>query len=354
MRATQRRFDPGLIEHSLREPERYEFFQLVRLYERFFRSSEMGGYVQDPIGERIRFRNSLRMGFAPSQVDAIQGEFRQDEDGLATGELDRVEITPSFMGMLGVNGTLPIHYTERVIDNAYFLRDVSGRAFLDMFTNRALGQFYRAWKKYRLAIQYETDRRNRYLPLVLSLGGLGFDSLKQRLNARPGAIEDESIAYFCGLLRQRPVSAEGLQKILSGYFREPVRIEQFVGYWYVLPEQQRTILGGRNATLGRDALAGERVWQRNLRLRIHLGPLGHAAYMAFLPKGEFAAALEKLLSLATGGQFEYEIRPVLRAEEVRPATLKGAGCRLGYDTFMITRPETRDRGDTAYLTRFIH
>ncbi len=352
MRTTQRRFDPGLIEQTLQAPERYEFFQLVRLYERIFRSSG-SGQGQDIVNERIRFRNSLRMGFAPSQVDAIRGEFHKDDDGLETGELERVDITPSFMGMLGVNGTLPIHYTERVIDNARFLRDESGRAFLDLFTNRALGQFYRAWKKYRLAIQYETDRRNRYLPLVLAVGGLGFDSLKQRLNMQPGAIEDESIAYFCGLLRQRPVSAESLQKALSGYFRVPVKIEQFVGNWYVLPEQQRSILGLRNVALGRDALAGERVWQRNLRLRIHLGPLRHETYMAFLPKGELAAALEKLLSLATGGQFEYEIRPVLRAEDVQPAALSGQR-RLGYDGFMTTRPETRDRGDAAYLTRFIH
>lgn len=353
MRAPQRRLDPALTGHSLQEPERYEFFQLVRLYELIFRESGRRG-TGDEVSERIRFRNSLRLGFAPSQVDAIAARSKQDEAGLDTGELEQVEITPSFMGMLGVNGTLPIHYTEQVIEHARFKRDESGRAFLDLFTNRAVGHFYRAWKKYRLPIQYEMDRRNRFLPLILALGGLGFEALRERLNAAPGAIDDESVAQFAGLLRQRPVSAEALQRAIGSYFGETVRIEQFVGHWYVVPAEQRSTLGGRNMTLGGNALLGERVWQRNLRVRIHIGPLCHARYLDFLPRGGLAAALEKILSLATGGQFEYEIRPILRAEDVKPACLGDqSGCRLGYDSFMLSRPATEDRADTAYLTHFI-
>ncbi len=354
MRATQRRIDPGVVGQSQREPERFEFFQLVRLYERVFkRAGRFSG--GDPVSEVIRFRNSLHLGFAPSQVDAMSSEFQRDDEGLETGELVRVEITPSFMGMLGINGVLPIHYTEQVIQHERFKRDLSGRAFLDLFTNRAVGHFYRAWKKYRLAIQYETDRRNRFLPMILSLNGLGFEALRERLNQGPGAIEDEAIACFSGLLRQRPVSAEGLERVLSGYFRETVTVEQFVGRWYAVPKDQRSMLGGSNAVLGRNALAGERVWQRNLRIRIHIGPLTHASYMSFLPKGERAAALEKILTLATGGQFEYEIRPILRAADVRPSQLGSAhGVRLGYDSFMLSKPASGDRSDTRYITHFIH
>lgn len=350
MRTPQRRVDPGIVEHSLEEPEGYEFFQLVRVYEAVFRSQGRSA-AGDGVGERIRFRNSLRLGFAPSQVEALQPRYRQDAQGQASGELERVEITPRFMGLLGVNGSLPIHYTEQVIEHERFRRDQSGRAFLDLFSNRAVSHFYRAWKKYKLAIQYESDRRNRFLPLILSLAGLGFDALRERLNQAPGRIDDESIAFFAGLLRQRPVSAETLERALGGYFRESVRVEQFVGRWYVVPSEQRSTLGGTNAVLGSNVLAGERVWQRNLRIRIHIGPLPHQRYLTFLPRGEAAAALEKLLTLATGGQFEYEIRPILRAADVRPLALgAGQGGRLGYDSFLLTRPESRDRSDTCYLT----
>ena len=39
-------------------------------------------YGGDVVSESIRFRNSLRLGFAPSQVDAMEPSYRRDEDGL--------------------------------------------------------------------------------------------------------------------------------------------------------------------------------------------------------------------------------------------------------------------------------
>ena len=47
MRAPQRRLDAGLIADSQQSPERYEFFQLVRLYELALRGE--GGEA----GERL-------------------------------------------------------------------------------------------------------------------------------------------------------------------------------------------------------------------------------------------------------------------------------------------------------------
>ena len=342
MRPPQRQFDAGLIADTQQTPARYEFFQLVRLYELAFQ-----GAGEDVVSERIRFRSSLRLGFAPSQVDGIEAHRGADEGG---GVLERVYITPGFIGMFGVHGALPIHYTEQAIQRERRLKDPSGRAFLDIFTNRSVGHFYRAWKKYRLPVQYELDQRNRFLPLLLSLAGLGFDGLRGRLNAAPGAIDDESIAHLTGLLRQRPVSAEALQRVLGSYFREQVVVEQFVGRWYVLPSAQRSRFGGGALVLGRDALLGGRVWQCNLRVRIRIGPLPRPRYLAFLPRGELATALGKLLALATGGQFEHEIRPILRAADVAPCVLGAStGCRLGHDSFLLTRPAAVDRSDLAYL-----
>lgn len=345
MRAPQRQLDAGLIADTRQAPARYEFFQLVRLYELAFRN-----VGEDAVSERIRFRSALHLGFAPSQVDGIEAHLGAGEGGSV---LERVEITPAFMGMFGAHGALPIHYTEQAIHRERHLKDTAGRAFLDIFTNRSVGHFYRAWKKYRLPVQYELDRRNRFLPLLLSLAGLGFHGLRDRLNAAPGAIDDESIAHLTGLLRQRPVSAEALQRVLGSYFRERVEVEQFVGRWYALPPAQRSQLGRGPLSLGRDALLGGRVWQCNLRIRIRIGPLSRARYLAFLPRGEMAAALGKLLALATGGQFEHEIRPILRAADVAPCVLGGAsGCRLGYDSFLLTRPAAADRSDLAYLAPF--
>ena len=357
MRTAHRRLDPGLIDQLVDTPQRFDFFQAVRLLDRYFRQQGRGrGADEGVICDAIRFRNSVQLSFAPSQIEDLQIEYHAEEASSADGKrIAYVQITPAFMGMLGVHGTLPVHYNEAVVERERYHRDRAARAFFDLFSNRSVGQFYRAWRKYRLPVQYEADRRHRFLPLVLALGGLGFDALRDRLAEAPGRIDDESIAHFAGMLRQRPVSAAALQSMLARYFRVPIRIEQFVGRWYALPEAQRTTLGGANARLGQTALAGERVWQRNLRVRVHIGPLPRAIYHAFLPGGELAAALEKLLSLATGSQFEYEVRPILRAADVQPVQLSSrAGVRLGFDAFMVSRPVAEDRADTVFELHPIH
>lgn len=354
MRTAYRRIDPGLIDQLAEKPQRFEFFQAVRLLEGWFRQTTKRA-KDDPVSEQIRFRNPLTLHFAPSQIESLNTTPKIDAEGLDTGEMERVEITPSFIGILGLNGGLPIHYTERVANQQRYHRDDSTRAFFDLFSNRAVGLFYRAWKKNLLPLQYENDKKNRFLPLVLGMAGLGFDSLRDRLRDSPGAIDDESVAYFAGLLRQRPVSASGLQRMLNAYLRVPVKVDQFVGKWYVIPSGQRSTLGGVNAALGQTMLLGERVWQRNLRARIRIGPLSHAQYLSFLPDGEYAAVLEKIVTLATGFQYEYEIRPILRAADVHPVRLGKDGCaRLGYDSFLITGGARTDRSDTVFELHPIH
>jgi type VI secretion system protein ImpH len=352
MRPAYRRVDPGLIEQLNEAPQRFEFFQAVRLLEGWFRRAGPRA-TDDPVTEQIRFRNPIGLNFAPSQIEKLHAERQLDEQGLDTGLTARVDITPSFIGLLGLHGSLPIHYTERVASQLRYHRNDSTRAFFDIFSNRLVGHFYQAWKKSQLAVQYELDRKNRFLPLVLALAGIGFDPLRDRLRAAPGAIDDESIAYYAGLLRQRPLSAAALQRMLESYLHAPVRVEQFVGRWYTIPSTQRSTLGHGNAELGKTLLLGERVWQRNLRVRIHIGPLARDRYLSFLPKGEYAAVLEKLFTLSTSYQFEYEIRPILRAEDVRPAQA-GGGTRLGYDSFLVSRPVRADRTDAVFELHPIH
>lgn len=356
MRAALGRFDPGLIEQLVEAPYRFEFFQAVRLLDGLFRDEDSGRrHGADVLSERIRFRNTLHQGFAPAEIEALDAWPDVAEGSGGAQRWRKVEITPYAIGLLGVHGALPAHYTERISERERIHRDRAARALLDIFANRAVAQFYLAWKKYRLPLQYESDRRNRFLPLVLAVAGLGFDALRERMRDGPGRIEDEAIARVATLLSQRPLSAQALERILAGHFRVPVRVEQFVGAWYALPDDQRTTLGGRNALLGRTALSGERVWQRNLRVRIHVGPLAAADYHAFLPGGESAAALAKLLQLATGHQFEYEVRPCLRAADVRPAALGAATApRLGRDAFLASRLSTSDRDDAVYSPSALH
>ncbi len=361
MQAPQRRIDPGVIERLLDEPHRFEFFQAVRLLERWF-VDKAQNRQRDVLAQRVSFRNTLSLGFPPSEIEQATsyddaGQTLADKDvrdaALDAGRLAQVEITPAFFGLLGGQGALPLHYTEQLIAREQFKRDRAAREFFDVFSNRATALFYNAWKKYRLPFHYELDRDERYLPLLLALAGVANDESREGLHDGRGALFDEAIAGHAMAARHRPVSAAYLQNTLSEYFNVPVRIEQFVGKWYDVPPDQLSMLGRRNVALGATALAGQRVWQRDMRARLVIGPLSIKDYEAFLPGGERAVALERMLTLLGRVTLEYEVRLVLRRTEVGPSQL-GGGARLGWDAFLCTHAADRDRADAHYELHVTH
>lgn len=320
-----------------------------------------GAPEQDVVANFLRFQNSTSLRFPASQLEAIgvePAEIAPDAPALAAalaaGTLKWIRVTPSFMGLLGGHGVLPPHYTERVAAQAFNEKDEGPRAFLDTFSNRSLALFYQAWRKYRLHLQAERRGKDGFLPLLLSLAGLGHGALRERL-AHPGrgAVHDESLACFAASLRQRPLSASQMARMLSAHFGQPVRVEQFIGHWYAMPSAQQTVLGSEGALLGTRAIAGARVWQRDLRLRLVIGPLERAGFEAFLPGGLAARALTSLLAMLTGVAFEYEVELVLRAADVHPVTMDEGSQRgrLGWDSYLVAAPDTRDRNDVRYALR---
>lgn len=363
----QRQRDPSVIESLLAEPQRFRFFQAVRLLERQFAKQEAHG-ARDGVASYLRFLNSPSLGFPPSE---LAGAMAYDKDGQAlsdtaaraaaieAGKLGKIELTPAFFGLLGGQGALPLHYSETLAHRESLSRERGARAFFDIFSNRAAALFYGAWKKYRLPLRHESDRDHHYLPLLLSLAGLGHPSLHDRLAEGGGDVFDESMAHYAAAIRQRPVSAEYMQRVLADYFGVPLRVEQFVGRWYNVPPEHRTMLGGAGAVLGVSALAGDRIWQRDMRIRLWVGPLSREAFAGFLPGGERARALEKMLTMLGGMTFEYEVRLLLAKAEVTGSVLGGAtahgeGTRLGWNSFLCTQPASEDRDDTRYELHTIH
>jgi type VI secretion system protein ImpH len=96
-------------------------------------------------------------------------------------------------------------------------------------------------------------------------------------------------------------------------------------------------------------VVGERVWQRDLRVRLDIGPLPLDKFHRFLPGGPAALALEQMLKLMTGASLEYEVRLHLKADEVRGTRLDATrGSWLGWDSFLITKLQREDRSDAGY------
>ncbi|MFM7506250.1 MAG: type VI secretion system baseplate subunit TssG [Rubrivivax sp.] len=367
-----------------KRPRAHGLFAALRLLQRWYQRA--AGLTPEEAMGRLRFRSSVALHYSGSEVEAITDWTPEGPDTsgrlpapqpLDPGRLPLgVEITPAAFGFLGANGTLPSFYTEIFNKRDAELRERTGRgdqaprAFMDIFLQRAALLFYRGWLKNRLALQYELDRRERFLPLVLALAGLGEPGLRNRLRAADGGVADESLAYHAGALATRPVSAAALRGVLGHYFGVAVQVHELLGRHIQVPPDQRSLLGMSRSTLGREALLGGRVWQRDLRIGLTLGPLPRASFDAFLPGGTAALALSELLRLMLGDAFEVDVRLMRAAPDVRPAVLGTAQperleqqgipkpwvaalgtvqpARLGWDSVLVTRQADAPRTDTGY------
>jgi type VI secretion system protein ImpH len=336
MRAPDGRADPDLIAQLLADPQRFEFFQAVRLALQWF--AEQGVDPQQALTQRIRFRNSLSLGFPASQIEALELE---QEPGAPC----RLHITPAFMGLLGAHGALPAHYTERIRAWEAAQHDEAPRAFLDLLSNRMLALFYQAWRKYRVEHAI-ADGRDGFRPLLLALAGCG--------DGGRGVPGEAALASYAGLLQQRPLSSVALGRILSDYLGVAFTVEEMVDYWDPMAPSEQTALGRANAHLGGDAVAGARGWRPDLRVRLWVGPLDRAAYERFLPGRAGAAALGQMLELFAMPTLVYEVALLLRADQVGPTRLGGPSPgqgRLGLDCFMLRGPGAQDRADLRYDLR---
>src|SRR5262245_44041195 len=102
MAAQNRRADPPLECVLFEEGYRFDFFQAVRVLDRFSPDLQPVGRDANPSQEVVRFCSHLSLSFPPSAIYDI--ERRQDGNGPA-------QMTVAFMGLTGLLGVLPRHYT---------------------------------------------------------------------------------------------------------------------------------------------------------------------------------------------------------------------------------------------------
>jgi type VI secretion system protein ImpH len=337
MSATQRPARARLIDRLLAEPQRYAFFQAVRVLSRQVQRTEALP-VDRVIGERIRFGSSLSLAFPPSEVESLR------EHAAGDTSPGRYRLVPAFMGMVGPGGAMPRYYTEALAERRHVQRDSTAHAFVDVFTNRMVALFYNAWQKYRLPLRHESGQR--FKTELLSLAGYQLGLATQ---GGGEAVWDEPYAAYAGLLRHQPVAGENLRRVLADYFAVPVAVEQFVGQWFAIPPAQQTTLGQGAATLGESACCGERLWDRQTRVRLVIGPLRRAQYRALLPDGEAANALRRLLHYWCGMSVAFDVQLLLHRDDVQPARLDGCSGQLGRDAVSCTRPPTHHIGEARYL-----
>jgi type VI secretion system protein ImpH len=230
-------------------------------------------------------------------------------------------MTVNFMGLIGPSGVLPDWYNAHAQD----LRHRKNEAFvdfLDIFHQRLISLFYRAWKKYRLPETYEPDGGDAVSSAIAALVGLdtkapenGFFRYAQK-----------RLLFFSGLVSRIIPAASAIEVLVKSATGVEVTVTQFIERMLPIHEADRTRLGKRNSTLKRDALCGARVRDMNSMFRVDLGPMSWEKYLAFHPKSANLRLIRKLITYIAGIEYEFEIRLILRGEQI-PGL--GLGAREG-------------------------
>src|SRR5262249_18022143 len=149
-----------------------------------------------------------------------------------SSEDDPPRMTVAFMGLTGVQGALPHHYTEHILARAQ-AKDFVMAEFFDLFNHRILSLFYRAWEKHRFPVRFQLPaarhEKDAFTEYLFAWVGLGTTGLRDRM-----AVKDQALLRYGGLFGQNPPSAISLAGIVRDYFGVPVEIEEFIGAWYTL------------------------------------------------------------------------------------------------------------------------
>ena len=138
--------------------------------------------------------------------------------------------------------------------------------------------------------------------------------------------------------------------MLSYFFDMPVALEQYIGDWLDLPDENQLRLGETPETgaLGLTSILGGRVWECQHKFRLRIGPLDLAEYQRLLPGGSSLRKLVALVRNYLGDEFDWDVRLILKGEEVRPAQLGTFG-QLGWTTWSASRSApTGDLGELCF------
>jgi len=317
----------------------FDYFALLRRLESLAQTSPRWGRAQRPAAEPLRIGQEPSLSFAPATFSRF--DLRANPPRLRQ----------QFFGYLGPNGPLPIHLSDFIRERAINRGDPTWLAFLDTFAHRFSLHLYRAWAQARPAVGMDRPGEDRFRAQIGSLIGIGGPARQHR-----DAVHDDARLHFAGHLARHTHNAESIESVLRTYFAVPVRLEPWAGHWMRPdPDELLRLRSGaaaidRNAgqRLGRGAVLGTRVWDRQHRVRLHIGPLSLDRYHDFLPTGRARAPLRRWMQQLTGDELAWDAQLVLHKDEVPPTRLglrTGNAPRLGWVSWLGARARAHDAAD---------
>jgi type VI secretion system protein ImpH len=324
---------PGFWRTVENAPYAFDLFFSMRWVDARYASGPRLGYASRPADEPLRIAQQPSLTFAPATIASVT----PPTDGRPP------VISQYAFGLFGPSGPLPLHLTELAHERVTTASDRTFSSFLDLFHHRAAMLFYRAWADAQSTVSLDRKEHDHFSRYIGSLIGYGLSNQQQRDD-----VPDHAKRHVAGHLVRSVRSPESLQRMLEIYFGFPVCVQEWSLAWLALPPSQQTRLGERaeSAQLGIGAVAGAKVPDKQHRFGLRLGAMTLAEYERILPVGESFKALIDWVRNFSGYEFAWDVRLVLRREEV-PSTRLGGATRLGWTSWLQSAQRIADADDLA-------
>jgi len=234
----------------------------------------------------------------------------------------RPQLRGYWLGLTGPMGPLPSHVSEF----AYFeRRNARKRPFgdwLDLISGRMLQLFFRAWAESQPAAHADRPYDDRFSQWLAALSGAMEGSASDSPFFAHGRVH--YAALFGGSR-----SAVAIEDALTHLLRQQALVVEFQPRWREFERSDRTRLGRDFATLGSDAVLGDRIFSAADAFRVIVRAGDYADYLSLLPTGERFAVASEAIEAFKPTHLEWDLCVELADSEAPPARLDGRS-RLGW------------------------
>jgi type VI secretion system protein ImpH len=298
----------------------YSLFQAVLLVIERLRVAHPH-LSEDEVYEQLEFQANPSLGFPGSDVDRV--EFFH-EHGLL-----RARLRFNLIGLVGSVSPMPAFYGEQALGDSE--EGNPTRDFLDLFHDRLQRMMLPIWRKYRYRVSFQSGALDPFSAQLFALIGLGGKEIRKAKE-----LNWKRLLPYLGLLSLRAHSAALIEAVLRYYFKHPeLLLEQCIERRVAVLNEQTNRLGRANSVLGADVVLGESVRDRSGKFRIHIHDLDWSRFHDFLPIGLGYQPLCALVRFTLRDPLSYDIRLVLRHQEIRELRISEQnGCRLGWTTWL--------------------
>ena len=194
------------------EPWRFDYFTVLRLLERTPPGSAADWRQRGATRGICAFGQDPYMDFPASNLARVE-----EHEGKP------LKVLVKYLGLLGPQGALPLATTEEAYHYLLSQDDAFSR-FLDIFNNRFIQLFFRAWADARPIVQHDRPADDRFVDYIGSTIGVGSRPYRDL-----DSVPDAAKLSFAGILGSQAKCASRLASAVRGLFNVQAEVEEFVG-----------------------------------------------------------------------------------------------------------------------------